>query len=205
VFHSNVDGQWEVYMVPAAGGKPRNLSSHSATDALPSFSRDGNWVYFSSTRSGGQYQSIWKVPAAGGVAVQITKVSSYAPQESPDGESIYYLAGLDGPSTLWRLPRVGGAPAKVLADVFLANFTVLTQGVYYIDRPSGQGGTHYVDLPTGETRLRYFDLATRRSATVARNLGTVDIPLTVSPDGRTILYSRLDSSVNDLMLVANFR
>jgi hypothetical protein len=35
---------------------------------------------------------------------------------------------------------------------------------------------------------------------VARNLGNVDIPLTVSADGRTILYPREDSSVDDLML-----
>jgi Tol biopolymer transport system component len=204
-FHSNVDGQWEVYMVAAAGGKPRNLSSHPAPDALPSFSRDGKFVSFSSGRSGGQYQSIWKVPASGGDAVQVAKGASYAPQESPDGEAVYYIEGLDGPSTLWRMPRSGGAPVKVLEEVFLANYVVLARGIYYVDRPSGPGGTHYVDLPTGETRLRYFDFATRRSATVARNLGTVDIPLTVSPDGRTILYSRLDSSVNDLMLVANFR
>ena len=205
VFHSNVDGQWEVYSVPAAGGKPRNLTAHPAQDALPSFSRDGKWVYFSSARTGEQHQSIWKIPASGGDAVQMTKRASYAPQESPDGESVYFVEAIDRPSTLWRLPRSGGAPVRVLDGVFLANFAVLTGGVYYIDRPSGQGGTHYVDLPTGETRLRYFDFATRRSTTVARNLGTVDIPLTVSSDGRTILYPRLDASINDLMLVASFR
>jgi hypothetical protein len=40
---------------------------------------------------------------------------------------------------------------------------------------------------------------------VARNLGEVDVPLTASRDGRLILFPRLDSSVNDLMLVQNFR
>jgi hypothetical protein len=135
----------------------------------------------------------------------VTKVAGYAPQESPDGESIYYVEAIDRASTLWRLPRSGSAPVKVLDGVYLANFAILASGVYYIDRLSGQGGTHYVDVPTGETRLRYFSFATRRSTTVARNLGTVDIPLTVSSDGRTILYPRLDASTNDLMLVENFR
>ena len=38
--------------------------------------------------------------------------------------------------------------------------------------------------------FEYFDFATRRSTTVARNLGNVGVGLTASPDGRTILYSR---------------
>ncbi|HEX9892405.1 MAG TPA: protein kinase [Gemmatimonadales bacterium] len=205
VFHSNVDGQWEVYLVPAAGGKPRNLTSHPAHDAKPRFSRDGKWVYFNSARTGEQHQSVWKVPASGGSAVQVATGAGYAPQESPDGESIYYVEAIDKPSPLWRLPRSGGAPVKLLEGILLANFAVLTGGIYYIDQPSGQVGTHYVDQPTGETRLRYFDFATRKVTTVARNLGSVDLPLTVSSDGRTILFPRLDASTNDLMLVSNFR
>ena len=47
--------------------------------------------------------------------------------------------------------------------------------------------------------------AFRRSTTVARNLGSNVEGLAISPDGRTILYSRTDSSVDDLMLVENFR
>jgi serine/threonine protein kinase len=203
VFHSNREGQGECYVIPAAGGKPRNLTSNPASDAFPSFSRDGKWIYFTSNRTG-EFQ-IWKIPASGGDAVPVTNSPGYAALESPDGAYLYYVETMDRPSPLWRVPVSGGDPVKVLEGVVLGNFVVREGGIYYIDRPSGQGGVYYLDKPSGETRLQYFDLATRRSATMARNLGNVDVFLTVSPDGRTILYCRDDRSVDDLMLVENFR
>ena len=135
----------------------------------------------------------------------MTNNVGYAALESPDGAYLYYTQTADKPSPLWRLPTSGGVPVKVLEGVVLNAFVVLEGGIYYIDRPSGEGGIYSIDRPSGETRLQYFDFATRRSTTVARNLGNVDTGLTSSPDGRTILYTRVDSSVDDLMLVENFR
>jgi eukaryotic-like serine/threonine-protein kinase len=203
VFHSALEGQWEVFAIPAEGGKPRNLTSHPANDFFPSFSRNGQWIYFNSNRT--REGQIWKIPASGGDAVQVANGVGYMPQESPDGAYIYYVQTMDTQSSLWRLPTSGGVPVKVLEGVVLGNFVVLEKGIYYIDQPSAEGGVHYFDLPSGETRLQYFDFATRSSTTVARNLGDVDLPLTASPDGRTIFYSRLDNLVDDLMRVENFR
>ena len=72
-------------------------------------------------------------------------------------------------------------------------FVVLERGIDYIDRSER------------ESRLQFFDFATRKSITVAGNLGDVRLGLTASPDGRTILYTKLDSAVDDLMMVENFR
>ena len=112
--------------------------------------------------------------------------------ESPDGAALYYNEAWDGPSRLWRQPAGGGPAIQVLEGLVFGNFAMLDRGIYYMDR-------------RGDPRLQYFDLATRKITTVASNLGIVGFGLTASPDGRTILFSRTDSSVDDLMLVENFR
>jgi dipeptidyl aminopeptidase/acylaminoacyl peptidase len=203
VFQSYREGQNDVYMISAVGGRPRNLTSHPANDARPTFSWDGYWIYFLSNRSG--ERQIWKIPASGGTAVPMTKNGGFAASESPDGAYLYYNDRMDTPGPLWRLPTSGGVPVKMLDGVVRGAFALLDGGIYYIDQPSGEGGILNIDRPFGETRLQYFDFATRRSTTVARNLGNVYLGLTASPDGRTILYSRVDSSIDDLMLVENFR
>jgi serine/threonine protein kinase len=190
-FDSNLEGQYEIYLIAAAGGKPRRLTSHPANDHVPSFSRDGRWIYFSSNRTGGD--QIWRMPAAGGEAVQVTHNVGYVAFESLDGAYIYYTQTAEAPSALWRLPTSGGQPVKVLDGVVGRAFMVLERGIYYIDQPSGV------------TRLQFFDFATGKSTTVAGNLGRIVQGLTASPDGRTILYSRVDASGDDLMLVENFR
>ncbi len=203
VFQSNPEGQYDIYVIRAAGGKPQNLTSHLASDWRPSFSRDGHWIYFTSNRTG-EHQ-IWKIPASGGDALPVTNNGAFAAFESPDGAWLYYNQTMETPSPLWRQSISGGAPIKVLDGVVRGAFTVLDGGIYYVDRPSAEGGLLFTDQPSGETRLQYFDFATRRTATVARNLGNVFLGLTASKDGRTILYSRVDSSVDELMLVDNFR
>lgn len=154
----------------------------------PSFSRDGKWVCFTSDPTG-QVQ-IWKIPTSGGDAIPVTVNGGFMPELSPDGAYIYYVQTWNPPSPLWRVPVSGGAPAKLLEGVLQANFVTLDRGIYYIDRPSGQGANLMMDAPSGEARLQYFDLTTRRTTTVARNLGNVFVgPLTATKDGRDdLLY-----------------
>ena len=126
VFHAN----WELAVIPAAGGKPRNPISNPASDGYPSFSRDGQWIYFTSNRTGERY--LWKVPVSGGDVVRLTKTVGYRPQESPDRAHVYYVETMDRPSPLWRVPTSGGVPVKVLEGVVLGNFTVVDGGIYYL-------------------------------------------------------------------------
>ena len=190
-FNSNVDGHWDIYVVSASGGKPRRLTDHPANDSVSSFSSDGRWIYFNSNRSG--VFQIWKVPTAGGDAVQVTHNTGYVGFESPDGAYLYYTQTLAAPSLLWRLPVSGGAPEKVVDGVIWRNFTVLERGIYYVDQESST------------TRLQFYDFATRRSSTVTRDLGSIRYGLTASRDGQVVMYTRVDSAIDDLMLVEHFR
>ncbi|MBA3297261.1 MAG: PD40 domain-containing protein [Acidobacteria bacterium] len=63
VFASDAEGQFDIYIVPSDGGKPRNITSHPAMEHVPNFSSDGKWIYFSSNRSG--RHQVWKVPVDG--------------------------------------------------------------------------------------------------------------------------------------------
>ena len=58
-----------------------------------------------------------------------------------------------------------------------------------------------------EIRIQFYSFSTRRSTNIARNVGGAGAfrGLTVSPDGRTVLYAKQDAAVADLMLVENFR
>jgi len=190
-FHGDIDGRPAVVVVAAGGGPATRPMADGSDSGFPSFSRDGNWIYFCSVRTGDK--RIWKVPAAGGTAVQVTTNDSMLAIEAVDGRDLYYVEAAERTSALWRQRLAGGSPVKVLDGVVLGSFDVVERGIYYIDRAAG------------DARLQFFDLATSSSTTVASGLGNVVSGLSATRDGRTVFFGRVDSSVNELMIVNNFR
>ncbi len=61
---------WLVDLQAGEGAKPRRLTQNSASDTHPRWSVDGANIYFLSSRAGSM--QIWRLPMAGGEAVQIT-------------------------------------------------------------------------------------------------------------------------------------
>ena len=53
-------GQRDIWTIPAAGGKPVAVTNDAAVDWDPVWSPDGNYLYFSSDRSGNM--NLWRVP-----------------------------------------------------------------------------------------------------------------------------------------------
>lgn len=76
-FDHDLYGNKDISVVSVDGGKPRRLTAEPSNEVRPSWSRDGRWIYFGSNRSG-QWQ-IWKAPAGGGPAVQVTRSGERTP------------------------------------------------------------------------------------------------------------------------------
>ncbi len=60
----------EIYVMNADGSRQRRMTFNDAADFSPSWSPDGRFIYFLSTRSG--ESQVWRIPVDGGEAEQIT-------------------------------------------------------------------------------------------------------------------------------------
>ena len=192
-------GAYEAYVMDADGGPPLRLTrSQGEVEALPAWSRDGRSMYLTSGRSGSL--QIWKMPLAGEEPVQLTKRGGAEALESPDGRVIYYTKVPEVGPGLWSVSVDGGEEERVLESVRFGYWAVARSGIYFID----------FDVPGEAARpMRFLDFQSRR----VKQLGTVENTVrwtntpgfAISPDGRWVLYTSLESTDADLMLVDNFR
>ena len=51
-FEAAIDGNTDVYVVGRDGGHLRRLTTEPSMDGVPTWSADGRWIYFASTRAG---------------------------------------------------------------------------------------------------------------------------------------------------------
>ena len=190
-FTSNVEGEFDVYVVNADGGAPRRLTSDPSVDASPTWSRNGKWIYFNSRRTG-DLQS-FKMPARGGPA-QVVAFAGFYCRESPDGSLFYFSRDWANPS-LWRVPVEGGEEEQVLESSFGGIYEVVDDGVYFVPPSTPEAGFS----------VQFLRFATGAVEHVFSLERWPPMGLSVSPDGRSILYSQMEDYQSDIMLVENFR
>jgi eukaryotic-like serine/threonine-protein kinase len=141
---------------------------------------------------------VFKIPATGGEAIQVTRDGGFAPLESPDGKSLYHTKDFEATS-LWRIPVEGGQATKIL-DGLSSSISVAI----------ADGGVYFVPLHD-RTSIHFLSFARNQIRTVANFDKPLDVPeqpysggLALSPDGRFILFTQSDQAGSELMLVENF-
>ncbi|HEX9187723.1 MAG TPA: hypothetical protein VGB87_11650 [Vicinamibacteria bacterium] len=114
VFEREVEGRFDLYVVPAGGGPERRLTGEPGADTLPRWSPDGGRIVFTSDRTG--QPQLWEMPAAGGVArrLRTNAAIEYQSDPSPDGRRLAFLSNLDGPERLLVQDLESGAVREVV-------------------------------------------------------------------------------------------
>jgi len=193
-FDSRREQHSGIYTVDVLDRSVRSLATFSDADSVvPSWSRDGQWIYFASDHASKTFH-LWKVPVKGGVPVEVTKNSGFAAFESLDGAYVFY-AKLSEPG-IWRVPRGGGSESQFWRGPGpdnWGNWAVSKDAIYFIESKRG-----------AKSVIERLDLETKRISQVA----TLERPsfygLTVSP-GKSIIFSQPDREEHDLVLTKLFR
>lgn len=192
-FGAMANGDADVYLVNADGGVPHRITAAASLDAAPRWAPDGESIYFASNRSGAW--EIWNRMLETGETQQRTTNGGYAAQIDPAGEFLYYTKRhRDG---IWRMPLAGGPEAQVLDALSIdqwANWAVSSTGIYYI-----AWEVHSNPI------LFFHNLATGQQQPLQTlNYMPMNPGLTLTPDEAWILFTQVDRSESDIMLVTNF-
>lgn len=184
--------QPDIFIVEASGSAaPRRVTLEATAEIRPAWSQDGQWLYFSSNRSG-DYQ-LWKQPVGGGPAIQLTQQGGREAYESFDGQFLYYTRSPNEPG-IWRVPVSGGAETRVLEQGRQGAWALHPQGIYQIKAATKTPGT-----------IEFFSFATARSVVLAAFEKDDLYGCTISPAGRHLLWSQIDRNESDLVLIDNFQ
>ena len=136
------------------------------------------------------------MPADGGIAVRITRNGGVAPAESGDGRFLYYARSEAPATSIWRVPVDGGEEQPIVEELtYSLNFVVADPGLYFLS----------VGSAPLTTAIEFYDDVRKTRTTLLRVGKRHSVGMALSPDKRWLLYSVVDSSGTNLMLVDNFR
>ena len=184
------DAHPNLYVTEIEGGLTRRLTEGYA--GVASWSPDGERIYFDSNQTG-EWQ-VWKIAAAGGDAVPVTRDGGVAPSASGDGNFLYYCER-ETPCGIRRISVEGGESVPVVEVPNWSQWTLWESSIIYVSAD----GEHLesFDVETRE-RKRLFSKGPSWSGLSFRSPS-------VSPDGRSVLVSRSEPQKSDIMLVEGFR
>jgi len=106
-FHSNRDGNFDIYVMLADGSGHTNLTNHLAQDAEPAFSPSGSHIAFTSNRDGNR--EIYVMDVDGSKLKNLTNnpAEDRYPAWSPDGSQIAFVSNRDGNDEIYVMGADG--------------------------------------------------------------------------------------------------
>jgi Tol biopolymer transport system component len=190
-FDARGSGTSAIYIVDIDERQPRRLSSANTQNSLPTWSPDCRWILASDGR-----RSLYKLPVAGGPAELFTKQQSYFAQMS--GDNVIFNVKEPKGVALWSKGLSGGLESA------LPGMPLLDYAEAWAVAP---GGVYYTTTTNGAAALEFYDFvkrATRRIAPLPKTPSPGGgLGLSVSHDGRWLLYTQAGEAQSDIMIMDN--
>jgi Tol biopolymer transport system component len=105
-YESTKAGNSDIYVMPADGGNPIQITNHPAPDIWPTWSFDGKWIAFISSRSGNS--EIW--------------VTGISPEGNPEGEPFQIFRGFTETNSFYSWTRdgkIGFSMGSSVSNIFI--------------------------------------------------------------------------------------
>jgi Tol biopolymer transport system component/DNA-binding winged helix-turn-helix (wHTH) protein len=191
VFDSRHNGHQGIYIVDIADLVPHQLTTNASEPHQPSWSHDGKWIYFI---AGGSRERIYRCPAEGGNAVALSSEAGVFPQESRDGEEVYFGVLSAGRAVLKMVSLQHPGTQSVvegMPNILVTNLVVVQDGIFF--------------LSEDDVTLSYFDFASRQVKQLFKMKDRPTVALSVSPDQHWLLFAKVEQQDSEIMLVEHFR
>ncbi|UCF38777.1 MAG: PD40 domain-containing protein [Acidobacteriota bacterium] len=202
VFHSCVNGGCNIFVKKAQtcliGSTEceedpcclKQITFSDFDDFMPRWSRDGNWIYFASGRSG--QIEVWKVSPDGGEPSQVTRGGGLYAIECTERNCLYYSRW--DASGIWRLSLDSGSTEKIIESAE-HRFDISDRGIFFIS-PEGEGADRFA--------VKFFDFESEVVTTLVSIEYRYACGLSVAPDRSSLLWSQFDHDAADLRVVDDF-
>jgi len=185
---SQADHQSRLYVLPIAGGEPRQVTK-SAPSYWHGWSPDGRTLAFVGQRNG--EFDIYTIPVGGGEETRLTTAKGLddGPEYSPDGQYIYFNSERTGHMQIWRMKADGSEQEQVFSDEWNNWFPHLSpDGKYmvFLTYDKNVGG----HPENKDVMLRLMTLGDKKIKTLAQlfgGQGTINVP-SWSPDSKSVAF-----------------
>jgi len=160
-------------LAPSPG---RWLTRGNTRDRQPRYSSDGEWVIFSSDRSGNL--DLWKVSTRDGSVHRLTNhpAEDWDPTFSGDGKRIFWSSNRTGHFEVWTALADGSEARQLTND-----------GVEAENPSATQNGAWIVFVSANEAKAGIWKIRADGSRAALLAAGTNGLP-ELSPDGKHVLY-----------------
>ena len=194
VFHSDRDGDFEIYKMRPDGSNVIQLTDNDVDDFGPTVSPDGTRIAFWTGRDGNQEIYVMAVDGSNPTRVTVSGGADRQPAWSPDGERIAFKRTVNGTNEVYTIRADGTGENRLTNNAFEdsePNWSPDGSLIAFMTDRDGNDEIYLMSALDGSNQIN-----------LTNNVGRDGKP-DWSPDGTKILFDRNDFYGGDLTWVGD--